>query len=114
MSDESVARGASQVALHGGRESVAMRAKTLQWQKRRAKEYIAILTSRHSTVNGARRIAMVDKTCVATGAGRYIDERALQQERAALRCKRDERVWQRERSRLRCNGGSREFRCNGS
>ena len=33
MSDESVARGASQVALHGGRESVAMRAKTLQWQK---------------------------------------------------------------------------------
>jgi len=98
MSDESIAMGASQVALHEGRESVAMRAKTLQWQKRRAKEYIVILTSGYSTVNGVGRVAMVDKTCVATGAGGYIDERALQQERVALRCKRDERVWQRERT----------------
>ena len=33
MTDKSVATGESQVALHGGRESVAMRAKALQWQK---------------------------------------------------------------------------------
>ena len=66
--------------LHGGRGNIAT---NIAMTGAKVEQYIVmVLTSGHTTVNGAR--------CVATGAGGL--EGALQRERVALRCKRDESV----------------------